>query len=235
MSGLLARADFSDPAFLAVLIGWVMAVTLHEFGHNLAGYWGGDHTIRDEGRLTLNPLQYVDPFMTIILPVIFLMLGGVPLPGGATRVDPTRLRNRHWESGVYAAGPLVNLILFGILAAVITSGVGPFDWSAKPHDWTTTQKFIAAMCFLQLLSVILNLIPVPGLDGFGMIAPYLPDDLRERLSAPHLRSLFLIGYFVLLASTPVMGHIATQVMPSIMGYDLWSVGVMGVNQALHGG
>jgi Zn-dependent protease len=226
---LLARADFSDPAFLAILIGWVMAVTLHEFGHNLAGYFGGDTTIRDEGRLTLNPLQYVDPFMTIILPVLFLLIGGIPLPGGATRVDPTRLRTRQWESAVYAAGPFMNLAIFAILAALMTPAVGLFNWNLDANDWTTAQKFVSAMAFLQLLSVFLNLIPIPGLDGFGIINPYLPRDLQERLAAPHLRSLFLFGFFMLMVGTPVMGRLIALMHP-VMGERLFVLSLQGFRE-----
>ena len=223
-AALLAKVDLAEPALWAVVIGWIMSVVLHEFAHNLVGYLGGDRSIRDEGRLTLNPLQYVDPFMTIILPVIFLMLGGIPLPGGSTYIDHSRLRNRCWESAVSAAGPLTNLLLFALLAIPLQPTLGWID--SAPADWTTTQKFVAAMCFLQLLSVILNLIPVPGLDGFGIIAPFLPQDLRERLTAPQFRSLFLIGYFMVLWSTPVLGQIILG-MRSIMGNDLWGIGITG--------
>ena len=231
MATLLARVDFNEPALWAVVIGWVMSVTLHEFAHNVAGYFGGDHTIRDEGRLTLNPLQYVDPFMTIILPVIFLILGGVPLPGGATRVDHSRIRSRAWESAVSAAGPATNLLLFALLAIPLMPSVGWIDPSPRV-EWTTAQKFVAAMCFLQLLSVILNLIPVPGLDGYGIIAPFLPNHIREPLSAPHLRQVFLIGYFMILWSTPAMGYIAVK-MEAIMGQDLWFVGARGMGEVFH--
>jgi len=70
--------DFSDPALWAVVIGWVMSVTLHEFAHGVVAYWGGDYTIRSRGGLTLNPLQYVDPVMSILLPLVFLLMGACP-------------------------------------------------------------------------------------------------------------------------------------------------------------
>jgi Zn-dependent protease len=229
MTTLLAKVDLNEPALWAVVIGWVMSVTLHEFAHNLAGYLGGDRSIRDEGRLTLNPFQYVDPFMTIILPVIFLILGGVPLPGGSTRVDRTRLRSRQWESIVSAAGPAMNLLLFAVLAIPL---LPQFDWLPPPGEWKTVHKFVAAMCLLQLLSVILNLIPVPGLDGYGIIEPYLPNHVQERLAAPNLRWLLMIGYFMILWNTPLMSQIVYG-MQSIMGRELWAVSVYGFQQVFH--
>src|SRR5207248_6130390 len=115
MSGILGRIDMNDPTIWAVLIGWVMSVTLHEFGHGLVGWWGGDYTIRERGGLTLNPLQYVDPLMSIILPVVFLIMGGIPLPGGATYIRRDLLRSKGWDTAVSAAGPAMNLIIFGLL------------------------------------------------------------------------------------------------------------------------
>src|SRR5205085_11053759 len=100
MSGLLAMRDLGEPALWAVLIGWVMSVTLHEFAHGVVAYWGGDYTIRERGGLTLNPIQYVDPLMSIVLPIVFLLMGGIPLPGGATYVRRDLLKNRGWDAAV---------------------------------------------------------------------------------------------------------------------------------------
>src|SRR5881394_2617306 len=104
--------DMSNTLFWAVFIGWVLSVVLHEFAHGLVAYLGGDYTIRERGGLTLNPLQYVDPVMSIFLPMVFLALGGIPLPGGATYVRTDLLRSRLWATAVAAAGPLMNLLLF---------------------------------------------------------------------------------------------------------------------------
>jgi Zn-dependent protease len=217
MSGLLAMRDLGEPALWAVVIGWVMSVTLHEFAHGVVAYWGGDYTIRERGGLTLNPLQYVDPLMSIILPVIFLLMGGIPLPGGATYVRHDLIRSKGWDSGVSAAGPAMNLILFGLLAIPLLPDVGWINMKIPATDWTTAQKFVGAMCLLQLLSVILNLVPVPGLDGYGVIAPFLSEDLRERLSAPQVRSLCMFGYFMLLWQAPGFMDAIYRGMGQIMG------------------
>src|SRR5438270_14100773 len=84
--------EFSNPLLWALIIGWILSVTLHEFGHGLVAYLGGDYTIRERGGLTLNPLQYVDPLMSILLPAVFLLMGGIALPGGATYVRTDLLR-----------------------------------------------------------------------------------------------------------------------------------------------
>jgi Zn-dependent protease len=227
MVPLLARVEFNDPALWAVLIGWVMSVTLHELAHGIVGYWGGDYTIRERGGLTLNPLQYVDPFTSILLPAIFLLMGGVPLPGGATYIRRDLLKNRGWDSAVSAAGPIMNLILFALLAIPLMPHAGWIDPTKSPPDWTTAQKFVAAMCFLQLLSVFLNLVPVPPLDGFGIIAPHLKPDLRERLSTPPVSTMCFFGYFMLLWQAPGFMAMIRRGMESVMGDDLFGRSYLG--------
>src|SRR5437660_3648866 len=98
--------------FGAVLVGWIISVILHEFAHGIVAYWGGDYTIRERGGLTLNPLRYVDQLVSLALPALFLLMGGVPLPGGVTYIRRDLLRSRLWSSAVSAAGPVMNLLLF---------------------------------------------------------------------------------------------------------------------------
>src|SRR5678815_2748961 len=69
--------------FYIVTVAWIFSVCLHEFGHAVVAYKGGDYTVRDKGYLTFNPLKYTDPLFSIILPVLFVALGGIGLPGGA--------------------------------------------------------------------------------------------------------------------------------------------------------
>ena len=88
---------FSNPLFWAVLIGWVLSVVLHEFAHGIVAYWGGDYTIRERGGLTLNPLQYIDPFISIVLPIIFVLIGGVP-KDSLIPLKPGPARNPHIDS-----------------------------------------------------------------------------------------------------------------------------------------
>jgi Zn-dependent protease len=197
---LAAAVDFRSPLFWAVFIGWVLSVVLHEFAHGLVAYLGGDYTIRERGGLTLNPLQYVDPVMSIILPMVFLAMGGIPLPGGATYIRTDLLRSRGWASAVAGAGPLMNLLLFVGLALSLNPRMGWVLPMTPVIDWTPAQKFVGALAFLELLSVVLNLVPVPPLDGFQIFAPYLSRDAREKLTrGPAAFGLFFL-YFLLLQS-----------------------------------
>jgi Zn-dependent protease len=79
------------------------------------------------------------------------------------------------------------------------------------------------MCFLQLFSVILNLIPVPPLDGFGIIAPFLDEDLRIKLSTPPTSTLLFMGYFLLLWQAPGFQTAIVRLMHALMGDHLFFV------------
>jgi len=93
-----------------VCIGWIISVCLHEFGHAIVAYWGGDTSVKDKGYLRLNPLKYTDINLSLTLPLIFVLMGGIPLPGGAIYINHHRLRNRWWQSAVSAAVPISSAI-----------------------------------------------------------------------------------------------------------------------------
>jgi Zn-dependent protease len=188
--------------FGAVLVGWIISVILHEFAHGLVAHWGGDYTIRERGGLTLNPLQYVDPLFSIIIPIVILFLGGIPLPGGVTYIRKDLLRSRAWETAVSLAGPAMNLILFFVCALPLHPSVGWLDPTAGPEGWSHAQIFLGAMAWLQLISVILNLFPVPPLDGFQAIAPYLPFEWRETLTSPQIGNFLFFVYFMVIWRAP---------------------------------
>ncbi|HVO69994.1 MAG TPA: Clp protease N-terminal domain-containing protein, partial [Aggregatilineaceae bacterium] len=109
--------------FIFVLVGWVFSVTLHEFCHALVAYLGGDYTVKDKGYLSFNPLKYAHPMLSIGLPLLFLALGGIGLPGGAVYIDRHRLKNKWWSAAVSAAGPAANLLLAILLAAPFALGL----------------------------------------------------------------------------------------------------------------
>ena len=188
--------------FGAVLVGWIISVILHEFAHGVVAYWGGDYTIRERGGLTLNPLQYIDPLFSIIIPVVVLFLGGIPLPGGVTYIRRDLLRSRFWDTAVSLAGPAMNFILFIACALPLHPHFHWLDAKASSQNWSDLQIFLGVMAFLQLIAVILNLIPVPPLDGFGAIAPYLPDDIRIRVTTPPLSNFLFFAYFMIIWQAP---------------------------------
>ena len=91
--------------FLIVVVIWVFSVCLHEYGHAKVAYHGGDTTVEEKGYLSMNPVHYAHPVMSFVLPVIFVVLGGLALPGGAVYINRELLRSRGWATGVSLAGP----------------------------------------------------------------------------------------------------------------------------------
>jgi len=214
-------SNFSNTLFWAVLIGWILSVVLHEFAHGLVAYWGGDYTIRERGGLTLNPLQYVDPMFSIVLPIIFLFMGGIPLPGGSTYIRRDLLRSRSWDSAVSLAGPFTNLLLFVGCAIPL---LPRFGWLVPGTEPTQAQYLLGALAFLQIVTVVLNLVPVPPLDGFQALSPWLPADLRRTLTTPPWSTGLFIGFFVIVWKLHVIGfifdHIAAPALGA-MGFDAY--------------
>ena len=203
-----ANVDLQNPLLWALLIGWIMTVVLHEFAHGLVASLGGDYTIRERGGLTLNPLHYIDPLMSIILPAVFLMMGGIPLPGGATYIRRDLLRSKAWESAVSAAGPAMNFLVFLLLCIPLQPRFHwvNYSYSNLPAEWGNAQLFVSGLAVTQLFAIILNLFPIPPLDGFGIIAPYLPPELHLRLTRGPLGTMLFFGFFLLAWNSRPFGN-----------------------------
>jgi len=172
--------------FIIVTALWVFSVCLHEFGHALVAYYGGDHTVKEKGYLTLNPIHYTHPVYSLLMPVAFLMLGGIGLPGGAVYINHHLLRSKRWETGVSLAGVTMQLPLILWISAAFK-----FGWVTQSPD-SLTSVSLALLLQLQVCSILLNLMPIPPLDGFQAIAPWLPLHIRERMYAMSNQTLWIL-------------------------------------------
>ncbi|HEV8596857.1 MAG TPA: Clp protease N-terminal domain-containing protein [Candidatus Dormibacteraeota bacterium] len=181
---------------LFVVGGWVLSLCIHEFAHAFVAYLGGDRSVVGAGYLSLNPLRYTNVTVSLILPIIFLLLGGVALPGGAVYINHAALRTRAWSSAVSIAGPLGTLLCGLAIAAVFAI--------ATPQGWINGQtlNFFAALAllgFFMAFAVLLNFVPVPGLDGFGVLRPWLPYSIQYaamRYSLLAIYAVFAVLWFV---------------------------------------
>ena len=174
--------------FLLVLAIWIFSVCLHEYGHAKIAQLGGDYTVEEKGYLSMNPLRYVDPITSIALPILFLVMGGIGLPGGAVYLNRQLLRSRNWETAVSLAGPVMNVILALVLAAFLRFYLIPYR---PDHIITPT---IAFALQLEISAVLFNLIPIPPLDGYQAIEPWLNNQWRE-----HILPMRGYGMFILFA------------------------------------
>jgi Zn-dependent protease len=184
-------------SILLVVGGWVTSLCIHEFGHAFIAFLGGDRSVASAGYLSLNPLKYTHPLLSIALPVVFLLIGGIGLPGGAVYLNEQAIRNDRWRSFASAAGPIANLLFaaligwpFLVFQGAPAVGDGSF-WAA-----------LAFLVFLQITAVVLNLIPIPPFDGFGIIAPWLSIELRILANRLGMLPLLLL-FFLLWQGGPV--------------------------------
>ena len=208
--------------FLVVLIGWVFSLCLHEFSHALVAYMGGDYTVRDKGYLTFNPLKYTHPVYSLLLPLLFLVMGGIGLPGGAVYIETWRLRSRNWRTAVSLAGPTSNLLLAIILGLVLRFA---------PVNFTGIWPGLAFLALLQVTAVVLNLIPVPPFDGYNAIEPHLNEAVRMQFE--QTRGMFIWIVFLLLWFVPIVADmfwgliffisriLGIPLELAAMGYDLF--------------
>jgi Zn-dependent protease len=186
--GILAGTSSRLAAIGLVLSGWILSLCLHEYAHAAVAYLGGDRTVVEKGYLTLDPRRYTEPLLSVILPVVFLLAGGIGLPGGAVWIETHRIRSRHMRSLVSLAGPLTN-VLFG--AAIIgLIRLGAFD------GVPTLQVALAFLAFLEFATAVLCLLPFPGFDGYHAIEPYLPGSLRAMLAPLATVSVIVVLFLI---------------------------------------
>ena len=158
--------------FVIVFFGWIFSLCLHEFSHALVAYYGGDTTVKEKGYLTFNPLKYTHPFLSIILPLLILMMGGIGLPGGAVYIETWRIRNRYWLSAMSLAGPMAN-VLVAVVRAILLQ--------VLPFSTFNIWPGLTFLLVLQVWAVLFNLIPLPPLDGYGIIAPFLSPAIQVQM------------------------------------------------------
>jgi Zn-dependent protease len=167
--------------FLLVICGWLVSLCLHEYAHALVAYFSGDRGVADRGYLRLNPLKYTHPLLSIVLPIVAVILGGIGLPGGAVWVDHAHIGSKLKQSLISAAGPLTNVVFALLLAVPFLAGLGPqieqnelgqyqlVGAAGHLEFWAA----LALLAFLQVTASVLNFLPVPGLDGGNMLHPWL--------------------------------------------------------------
>lgn len=179
-------------SFLFSIIIFFLAVVIHEYAHGVTAYWLGDRTAKYAGRLTLNPLAHVDPFGTILLPML-LIISRSPVIFGWAKPVPINywgLRNPKKDIlWVGLAGPLANIILATGLSLFLKMGL------AAPVFLT---RLISQGILINLVLAVFNLMPIPPLDGSRILISILPANLTKQYAAIERYGfiiLFILLYF----------------------------------------
>ena len=156
------------------LLCFIPAIVIHEVAHGFVANKLGDPTARLAGRLSLNPIKHIDPFGTVLLPIILAFLGG-PVFGYAKPVpyNPRYFKNlKKGEVMTGLAGPASNLIMAIIAAAIYYVLFHVIHLRGNAAEWI----FIVLLYFayINLILMFFNLLPIPPLDGSSLFVPFLP-------------------------------------------------------------
>ena len=201
---------------IGIVLGVILlSMTLHEAMHAFMGYFLGDDTAKAQGRLTLNPIKHIDPFMTILLPVILALTPGAPIFGGAKPVpfNPNRVRYGDWGAALVAiAGPLTNFLIaflafgIGVLSGVITS---------QGVETTLVGQIIMLTMSVNLGFFVFNMLPIPPLDGSRVLYAFAPETVRRGMETIERYGVMVVFAIVLIAS-PVISQIMITCMNAII-------------------
>lgn len=184
----------------------LFAITVHEAAHGYAAKYFGDLTAERMGRITLNPLKHIDPFGTILLPALTVMLGGIlfgwakPVP-----VNFANLRNPKKDMfWVAAAGPASNFVMAIFWALLL---------SYANYAPNTAINFLAEMSLagisINLVLMVLNLLPMPPLDGGRIAVSLLPTPMAIQLARMEQYGFIIL---IVLMFTGILGKIISPII-----------------------
>ena len=192
------------------IIVLIFSVIIHEVAHGYAAYALGDQTAKRAGRLTLNPLPHIDIVGSVIVPAALVLLQSGIMFGWAKPVpyNPYNLKNQRWGEAIVAgAGVATNLLIAVIFAFVARASFGAGEEAFG--------EFAAIICLMNLFLGIFNLIPIPPLDGFGVLRGILPvrmglalREIEDKVQAGGIISLIAILFiFTQFLAAPFYGFV----------------------------
>ncbi len=181
------------PFLIFSTVVFIFSVIIHEVAHGYAAYLQGDNTAKFAGRLTLNPLPHIDPFGSVLLPLILLLTGSPMIIGWAKPVpfNPYNLRNQRWgEALVAIAGPGSNLLIAVVFGVVVRFGL---------LGVTLTASLLQPFLYIVLINLVLatfNLVPIPPLDGSKILFSLFPASFIQIRTFYEKYGFFLLIIFV---------------------------------------
>jgi Zn-dependent protease len=188
LAGTTVRPMSYAGVFIFVVGGWLVSLCLHEFGHAATAWRFGDHDEEVRGYLTLDPRRYAHPGLSLLLPMVFIALGGIGLPGAAVYVR-TWFMSPARRTMVSLAGPAANLLLAVVLLTLTRLLFDPEHWVL----WAG----VAFLGFLQIMAVVLNLLPIPGLDGYDALEPHLSQETQRAVAPAKQYGVFILLFLLL--------------------------------------
>lgn len=204
--------------YLAVVFGSILvSMTLHEAMHAFTSHWLGDDTAKIEGRLTLNPLSHIDPFTTVLLPLMLAALGAPPF-GAAKPVpfDPRRVKFGEFGAAlVGVAGPLTNFLLALVAGAVLRL--------SAPGSDGLVFNILLTFIIVNMSFFVFNMIPFPPLDGSRFLYAIAPEPVREIMERIEAMGFMAVIFFMVLFYTFLSGpfvQVIGYLVSLVSGYSI---------------
>ena len=200
---------------LAIVIPVLLvSMSIHETMHGLAALWLGDETAKDEGRISINPIKHIDPFLTIALPALLAVIGA-PIFGAAKPVNIDMRSVRWGEFGgaiIGMIGPISNLVI-AIIAALLLRNFEIFQ----------SGLLLEILRFTLLINVgffIFNSIPFPPLDGSRLLYAFAPEPVQRFMDS--IEQFGLVGFFIFMLLffqflSPVIGRLSSMLTAGLLG------------------
>ncbi len=203
-------------SIIAYIIILAIVITVHEFSHAWAGHALGDVTAKREGRLTLNPLAHIDPFLTLLLPIALILIGSPVVFGAAKPVpfNPYSVRYGKFGAAMVAfAGPLSNFLMASFVAIYLRF----FSLSGISYELLTS------FVLINLGFFVFNMIPIPPLDGSRLIYAIAPDslaDAMDKFESTGLIGVFFVFFLFYKFLQPIMGAIINGLATLLLGHGI---------------
>lgn len=194
------QVQFIDGIFYVSVL--IMSVIIHEFAHGYSAYLLGDDTARLSGRLTLNPIKHLDPFGSVILPLLLIIMNAGFVIGWARPVPYNPLNLRKGKVGnfiVAISGIVANLIiaiLFGLLIRFAPSFGLPL-YNPDPLLLHPFYKISSIIVMMNLVLALFNIIPIPPLDGSKILFSFIPSRFRYIENFLERWGMFLLLFFII--------------------------------------
>lgn len=208
---------------IVIVLGVILiSMTLHELMHGFVAYKLGDDTAKLSGRLTLNPLKHLDPFYSVILPLLLFIMGGTVF-GGAKPV-PVNFRNLKWKEWgmalVALAGPLTNLVLAFLAFMIRYFLIMNFGNGLNEIADLILSYFV----MVNLGFAVFNMIPIPPLDGSRILYAIAPDGFRNVMNRMEMFGIWIV-YGLIMIFGSAFSVIISGGVDGILRFFYWIVGL----------